>query len=255
MQFDKSFTSHFVDPDTKLPITGLSGVTITILQRNDDNTYTKVVDTQACTEISDWWYQFVFSAIQDKFYLYAIYPNDDRVQPESWFVDKRLNNLDGAITDIRTGGGWANLSGISSTISNSSKYTREELKKYIDEKVWIVVEKIDNKNLDITPILDKIDEIEIPETILEEKEAKKAIKLIQGVDKKLTSYIESEINEKKQEDEKEIEIESLKNKLQEKESLIEKMEETAQEIIGELEKEKENAKSMAKKDIISSLSE
>lgn len=104
MQFDKSFTSHFVDSDTKLPITGLSGVTITILQRNDDNTYTKVVDTQPCTEISDGWYQFVFSAIQDKFYLYAVYPNDDRVQPESGFVDKRLNNLDGAITDIRAGG-------------------------------------------------------------------------------------------------------------------------------------------------------
>lgn len=102
MQFDKSFTSHFVDPDTKLPITGLAGVTITILQRNDDNTYTKVVDTQACTEISDGWYQFVFVEIKDKFYLYAIYPNDDRVQPESGFVDKRLNNLDGAITDIRT---------------------------------------------------------------------------------------------------------------------------------------------------------
>ena len=53
------------------------------------------------------------------------------------------------------------------------------------------------------PVLDKIDtaiqeikSIEIPETIIEEKEVKKAIKLIQNVDKKLTSYIDSEMNEK-----------------------------------------------------------
>lgn len=131
MQFDKSFTSHFVDPDTKLPITGLTGVTITILQRNDDNTYIKVIDTQACTEISDGWYQFVFTAIQDKFYLYAIYPNDDRVQPESGFVDKRLNNLDGAITDIRTHGGGMtmNVSSIQATISNARESLIREMGK------------------------------------------------------------------------------------------------------------------------------
>lgn len=42
----------------------------------------------------------------------------------------------------------------------------------------------------------KIESIEIPEAKLEEKEAKKVLKLVTSVDKKLTSYIDSEMKEK-----------------------------------------------------------
>lgn len=45
-------------------------------------------------------------------------------------------------------------------------------------------------------INDKIESIEIPEVKLEEVEAKKALKLIQNVDKNLSSYIDSEMSEK-----------------------------------------------------------
>lgn len=49
--------------------------------------------------------------------------------------------------------------------------------------------------------------------------------------------------------------EELDGSIATKEALIEDMDKTAQEIINELEKERENAKELAKKDIISSLSE
>lgn len=55
-----------------------------------------------------------------------------------------------------------------------------------------------NSHIDLAKeeTIGKIDSIEIPEAKLEEKEAKKAIKLITSVDKKLTSYIASEMSEK-----------------------------------------------------------
>lgn len=49
--------------------------------------------------------------------------------------------------------------------------------------------------------------------------------------------------------------EELDGSIIDKEKLIEDMEKAAQEIIDELEKERENDKTLAKKDIISSLSE
>lgn len=225
----------------------MTGVTITILQRNDDNTYTKVVDAQPCTEIMEGWYHYVFSAIADKFYLYAIYPNDSRVQPESGFVDKRLNNLDQAVSDIRGGGGGAsiNISGIQTTIRNARDSIVEEMnKKHSD-----TIEKFNdtNSHIDIAKneLSNKIDSIEIPETILEEKEAKKAIKLITSVDKKLTGYIESEMAEKDEIDAitqefTRQEIEDIKAKKlleEEKKKMEEEEEKKEEELMKQIEEE------------------
>mgnify|MGYP002359912567 FL=1 len=233
MQFDKSFTSHFVDPSTGLPITWLTGVTITILQRNDDNTYTKVVDTQACTEIMEWWYHYVFSAIQDKFYLYAIYPNDSRVQPESGFVDKRLNNLDQAVSDIR--GGWGgfsiNYGTINSHTTNKVKELYDEFKKHKAElEKWF---NDTNSHIDIAKweITDKIDSIEIPKTDL--SDLNKSIGIARQQLTKLSEFIRKEAENEKKEIEKEYE-----GKISELETTINGIEAMFEEFKGMSEEEK-----------------
>ena len=267
MQFDKSFTSHFVDPSTWLPITGLTGVTTTILQRNDDNTYTKVVDTEPCVEIMEGWYHYVFSTIADKFYLYAIYPNDSRLQPESGFVDKRLNNLDQAVSDIRWGGWGSSIN--YGTIQNTIYNARDKIIEEMEKKKVQTIEAINDTNSHIdlvkTDISDKIDSIEIPEAILEEKEAKKAIKLIASVDKKISSYIDSEMKEKeeigaivneftKQEMEDKMKEKKEAGEKKKKELEEKKMEEEAdkkllEEIAMEFDKQDEEGKEEKKKEL------
>lgn len=195
------------------------------------------------------------------YYIYEIVPSATAYR-SGGYVDYRMQNLSMDVADIRGGGGGFSVNYSAINSHTTSKST--ELKKYIDEKVDILKEnhkeiydKVNETDSHIElakdEVIDTIKAIETQE--IDEKEAKKAIKLIQGVDKKLTSYIESESSEKSQEDEKEMKIEELIKKLEKNETLIEDMEKTAQEIIDELEKERENAKTLAKKDIISSLSE
>jgi len=76
---------------------------------------------------------------------------------------------------------------------------------WVDTKLAKIIEELTKeapetpeKEIDFTPILDKIDSIEIPETKLEEKEAKKALKLIEKLSKDFTSYIDKEMSEKEQ---------------------------------------------------------
>lgn len=90
------------------------------------------------------------------------------------------------------------MSPFTNGLNNLSKLVRDESKAI---KEHVTAENSDtNYHIDIAKAetIDKIESIEIPETILEEKEAKKAIELIQGVDKKLTSYIDSEMKEKEE---------------------------------------------------------
>ena len=232
MQFDKSFTSHFVDPSTGLPITWLTGVTITILQRNDDNTYTKVVDAQACTEIMEWWYHYVFSAIQDKFYLYAIYPNDARVQPESGFVDKRLNNLDQAVSDIRWGWGGGNYSqAVQTALSNTKTFLEKKIEEEHDKTRQVINDT--NSHIDIAKweITDKIDSIEIPKTDL--SDLNKSIGIARQQLTKLSEFIRKEAENEKKEIEKEYE-----GKISELETTINGIEAMFEEFKGMSEEEK-----------------
>lgn len=68
-------------------------------------------------------------------------------------------------------------------------------KKLNEEKK--VEEKVEEKEIDFTPILDAISEIKMPEpTTFEEKEAKKVAKRLDSVEKLLKGYIESD-NESK----------------------------------------------------------
>lgn len=197
MQFDKSFTSHFVDPSTWTAITWLTGVRITILRRNDDDTYTKVVDNVLCTEISDWWYQYVFSSIQDYFYVYAIYPNDSRVQPESGYVDKRQNYLDKPLSSII---GSFNVWGKSSKydFGMQDRKNLEELTKLKDHLDTLINDTKSHIDIANESVLNKIDAIEIPEVKLEEEVGKKVLKIVTDTSKTLKSYIDSEMKEKEE---------------------------------------------------------
>lgn len=195
MQFDKSFTSHFVDSSTWLPITWLAGVRIVIKKKIWDYTYTKVVDNALCTEVWDWWYNYEYDGLENYFYVYAIYPNDSRVQPESGYVDKRQNYLDKPLSSII---GSFNVGGKTSQydFGMQDRKNLEELTKLkdlIESKIEETKTHLDIAKLEIT---DKIESIEIPEVKIEEKEAKKVLKIVTDTSKTLKSYIDSEMKEK-----------------------------------------------------------
>lgn len=110
MQYDKTFTSHFVDSDTWIPIDNLTGVTIMILELNEEwTTAGVVVDNLPCINLTHGWYSYHFADMGNKWYLYYINPNDTRVEIESGFVDRRLNNLDRAVSKVRGWGGWGSI--------------------------------------------------------------------------------------------------------------------------------------------------
>ena len=101
-----------------------------------------------------------------------------------WIEDNRSN-----------GGGSFNLSGVTGSITN----LQNTIIKKIEEIPQVDLNEI-KSHIDIakTDIIDTIEGIEIPEAKLEEKEAKKALKIVTSIDKKLTSYIDSEISDKQE---------------------------------------------------------
>lgn len=191
-QKNDKFSAYWLDTSTApwTPLTGLSA-TITIMKTN----WVVVVDDQPMTELGRGWYIYTFAGYSpSEDYLYSCNPWAT-AYIESWVT----GNTEQLISEIRTsGGGGINYW----TINNhtSSKFT--ELERKIESAKIETLGSISetNSHIDIAKweINDKIDSIEIPEAKLEEKEAKKAIKLIQGVDKKLTSYIDSEMKEKEE---------------------------------------------------------
>lgn len=98
-----------------------------------------------------------------------------------------INNLDQNISDIRSWWGWfrntVNLTGVTTSINNLSKKIDALSEKEID--FTDLYGKLDDA-------ISKIDWIEIPEFNYEEKEAKKAVKLLNSVAKELKKYIESQ---------------------------------------------------------------
>ncbi len=113
-----------------------------------------------------------------------------------WLTTEEHDRLFALPTSVWWGGWFSvNLSGVTWSITNLQKNLTEKIEKIPQIDLNEIKSHIDIAKNDV---IDKINSIEIPEAILEEKEAKKALKLIQGVDKKLTSYIDSEMNEKEE---------------------------------------------------------
>ena len=91
-------------------------------------------------------------------------------------------------------------------INNHTTNKTRELKEYIDEKVKSIPE------VDLSPVIDKIDEIEIPEVEIEEfpQEVKKKID-------KISKYIDQEQAEKEKEEKEKQEEEKLKEEAEKQE--------------------------------------
>lgn len=193
-QIDKLFTAIWHNTTTwpGTPLTGLSA-TITI---RDKITNTIVVNNEAMTEVGLGEYDYTFTTMDGtKPYSYVMNPNTTSAYVVSGFVDPRSSYLDKPLSSII----W------SFNINKSSQYDfgmEDRLNlKAIKEAITTPADLSEIKShIDVAKddILNKIEDIEIPEAILEEKEAKKAIKLIQNVDKKLTGYIDTEMKEKDQ---------------------------------------------------------
>ena len=93
------------------------------------------------------------------------------------------------------GGGWFNLSGVTGSITNLSK----QITKQISELPQLDINEI-KSHIDIAKdqVITTIESIEQAEFVQEEKEAKKAIKLLTTLDKKVSSYIDSEMKDKEE---------------------------------------------------------
>lgn len=193
-QLDNRFIAFWMDTTTA-PWTPLTGLSATITIRDATAPYTVVVDNEPMTEM--WWghYIYVFSWMSiAKEYTYACNPN------ATAFIESGVtqNTLYKWIEDNRSGwGAWTtiNTSGITGSIANMQKAITKQISEIPQVDLSEIKSHIDVAKDDI---LNKIEDIEIPEAILEEKESKKAIKLIQNVDKKLTGYIDTEMKEKEQ---------------------------------------------------------
>ena len=150
-------------------------------------------DDVAMTEVGNGEYDYEFTEmIATRAYSYVMNPNSALAYVETWFVDPRISNLDKSISEIiGWGGSWYNASWFTTQVTN----LRKEFKEIKD---ILSAPKKEPKEIDFKPIIDKIDSIKIPELKFEEKEAKKAIKLIDSVDKKLSGYIDKEMSEKEE---------------------------------------------------------
>ena len=191
-QIDNKFTALFLDTTTA-PWTAISGLSATITIREVNAPYTVVVDNEAMTEMGGGHYIYTFSGMSnDKDYIYTCNPNSLLAFVESGVTDKRINNLDQNVSDIRSWGGFSiNYQALNNHVTNKTR----ELRDYIDTKINELPQ------VDLSEIKEAIDNIEIPEVpefTYEEKEAKKAIKMLTTVEKKLSSYIDSEMKEKEE---------------------------------------------------------
>ena len=126
------------------------------------------------------------SATKD--YTYQINPNSVLAYITTGVTDKRMNYIDTNLSAIgaRGGGGFApvNMTGINTKL----------------EQIYKQFESIP-KEVDLTPIIDKISALEAQDTKSEDKDIKKALKAIALLEKKLESFIESEKNDNKDRDE------------------------------------------------------
>lgn len=106
--------------------------------------------------------------------------------------------------------GWSvsiNYGAINSHTTKKFTELAEKIKDYTEEFNEIKSHITDTVESSTSEIVSKVDSIEIPET--EEKEAKKALKIVTTLDQKLTSYIESEREEKAKEAKEKEEISAL----------------------------------------------
>lgn len=202
MIIDNYIAEQFIDPTTA-PWTPLTGITATISIWSVVNwVKTKVIDDASCTNDWEGYYSYLFTDMQPStFYMYEIVPSATAYRVSGW-IDYRMEKIDANISDMRVGWGWGgNYSqAIQTALSNAKTALEKKIEEEHNKTRQIVIDWDSETNSHIELAKDKtigkIESIEIPEAKLEEKEAKKVLKLVTSVDKKLTSYIDSEMKEK-----------------------------------------------------------
>lgn len=190
MQIDNKFTAFFID-STTAPWTPIEGLSATITIRESNDPYAVVVNDEAMIEMGGWHYIYTFSGMStEKDYVYTCDPNSSLAFIESWVTDKRINSLDRNISDIK-GSWWFSIDYwvINRNLSNSINSIKTHIDTKISEIPSVNITEIITK---LDDAISKIESIEIPEFNYEEKEAKKAVKLLNSVAKELKTYIESQ---------------------------------------------------------------
>lgn len=209
-----ALVAYFYHKTTRAPLIGGSPTALLV------NAWANsvVVNNQVMTEVTamPWAYYHPYQVDSEIDYIGLYDPQNSDYLPS---VDKIF------ISATRWGGGGAsiNISGIQATIRNSRDSILEETKKMIDWAKEEICTDIEEKKLDTQPILDKIDEIYIPEFKYEEKEAKKVAKLLTEHHKMVKTYIDSEVSEKEliQEISSEITLQNMEEAKREKEKELE----------------------------------
>lgn len=186
-QQNNKFTAFWMDTTTA-PWTPLTGLSATINIR--DVNWNLVVDNQPMTELWGGHYVYTFAWYNPAVdYVYDCNPGATAYR-ESGVTD----NIEQLISEIRWGFWWfsINYGAINSHTTKKVNEIKEEFTKitpdYSEIKSHIDVAKTD--------IIDTIESIEIPESKLEEKEAKKAVKLLTTFIPKVSGYIDKDMKEK-----------------------------------------------------------
>lgn len=272
-QQDKLFTAFFLD-STTAPWTPITGLSATISIREVD-VWTEVISNASMIELWGWHYKYTFAEMNaTKDYVYSINPNSLLAYIESGVTDKRMNNIDLAISDIRWGwgGGYINISGIQATVQSSRNNIIEELKKELS-----LVRK------EIKDCISAIPEVEFPEIEfpeVPEVDMSDITKWMWKLDKEITKisdFLRKEKDMEKKEllkenekiiKEKEKQLQALENtfqkiskeyedKINEKESdndkLLEEVEMILKDIESKTEKEKKKIAEEIKNKILSSI--
>lgn len=253
-------TAYFYNKTTGLPLTDPAvTVSVTLANMNND---TKVLDNATMTASVSFTGAFR--------HLYTVDTEIDYMAYYSCSDSNYTASIDKLFIPAHSlwgGWGWSiNLSGITGSINNLQK----AITKQISEIPQVDLSEI-KSHIDVakTDIIDTIESIEIPESKLEEKEAKKAVKLLTTLDKKVSGYIDSEMSDKEElgaisrefnrlemEDamkEKEKEIEHKKRKEEEEKMEAEQDEKLLEEIKAEFAKadgkEKEDKRKELEKEL------
>lgn len=189
-QQNNKFTAFWMDTTTA-PWTPLTGLSATINIR--DVNWNLVVDNQAMIEL--WGGHYIYTFV---WYNPAVdYVYDCNPGVTAYIESGVTTNTEQLISEIRTSGGWFSINYQAINSHTTSKVN--ELKKEFEKIPKTDLNEIKSHiNLAKTDIIDTIESIEMPEHNLEEKEAKKALKLLTTLDKKVSSYIDSEMKEKEE---------------------------------------------------------
>lgn len=189
-QQNNKFTAFWMDTTTA-PWTPLTGLSATINIR--DVSGNLVVDNQPMTEL--WGGHYVYTFVDYNKWVDYVY--DCNPWATAFRESGVTNNIEQLISEIRTTGGWfsINYGAINAHTSNKVNEIKEQLTKIPTPDINEIKSHID---LAKNEVITTIESIEIPEVKVEEKEAKKAIKLLTTLDKKVSGYIDSEMSDKEE---------------------------------------------------------